>query len=377
MDSIITFKSFTTYPLEMKNFLMINTVSAFTLLLALSLMTVEVKSQVSNPSGDLENSDPSLIWAQTLTGNTFNEFWKYHFQFDSGMKLYVTFSAAGFGNLKSPVTGARVSVHYPDGTIYQLSREYPIEHLVQDRDSGLFELRPDRGFWFKGHFPESQQLVINTTKDGVSYDIDLTLSGIQRGLRLGDGKYGIGGDKIGIVTHIPFAKAEGRVNVSDRENQVRGTAFMDHTYQNRATTQLMNSGYRFIHHENAENWSSLYFMLPKETRNRNTIGHYLWSRDGEIGGSAVIRITELHSGKAFGNNLPRIIILSLENGESIRLRRTEDREKFSILGELSWIARRAARTFLGGEVIDYRGEAMLYEKNRAPIVGDYDFFQVD
>jgi hypothetical protein len=349
------------------------------LLLAFSLLLMHdvSVSQISNPDGEIKISNRDMIWAQTLSGSYFNEFWNYQFYFDNGMKAHIIFSAANFGSLKSPVSGVRLSVLFPNGDVKQLSREYPIERLVQDRDNHMFRLHPEREVYFQGHPDEGMRIVINTSKDGVRYDVDLKLSNIVTGYQLGDAKFNIHNEQIGIITHIPYAEVEGSISINNRRENVSGTGYMDHTWQNQTTTRLMHSGYRYVYHRDSENWDILYFMLPDNSRNDRTVGYRLRSDDGEISLLGIERITNKHQGRAFGTNIPRIVEFELSDGSSSRITRTEDQERFSLLGELGWVARRAARSFLGGEVIDFRGKASLMETSQRPKNGDYNFFIVN
>ncbi len=350
------------------------------ILLALTLFLVHgvCVAQISNPESEIRTSDRDMIWAQTLSGSYFNEFWNYQFYFDNGMKAHIIFSAANFGSLKSPVSGVRLSVLYPNGDVKQLSREYPIERLVQDRENHLFRLHPERDIYIEGHPDEGMRIVINTSKDGVRYDVDLRLSNITTGYQMDDAKFRINDEQIGIITHIPYADVEGTIAVDNRRERVRGTGYMDHTWQNQTTTRLMQSGFRYVYHRDADNWDILYFLLPSNSnRNKQTVGYRLSSTDGNVEIRGIERITGKHDGRAFGTNIPRIVEVELCNGGSSRITRTEDEERFSILGELGWVARRAARTFLGGEVIDFRGKATLMETSHRPKNGDYNFFIVN
>lgn len=339
--------------------------------------TQPLQAQISNPDGSITPADSDLIWAQTLEGSYFNEFWNYQFYFENGVKAHVIFSAANFGSLKSPVTGVRISVLYPDGEVYQIAREYPIERLVQDRDNHIFRLHPERDVWFEGALPEEHRIRINTSKDGVQYDLDLRFDNIAEGLKWGDGQFRIHDEKIGIITHIPYADVRGHISVDGRKKEVSGTGYMDHTFQNQTTTRLMHSGYRFVHHTDRENWDILYFLLPDKSRDRNTIGYRLTSNQGEVELNGIKKITSTSDGRAFGTNIPRIVEVEFSDGSTKRIARTEDEEKFSILGELGWVARRAARSFLGGEVVDFRGEGSLLGRSNRPVRGDYNFFIVD
>ncbi len=362
----------------LKNIIMHNPFKLSALILTFIFWLPETGiSQISNPDDQLSSLKSDMILAQTLEGSHFNEFWNYQFYFNNGMKVHITFSAASFGSLKDPVTGVRISVFNHGGELYQLAREYPLPRLVQDKENYLFKLRDDRDLYFEGKLPERHRVVIKTSKDGVEYDIDLRLNNIQKGFKLGNGKYQVGGEKVGIVTHIPYAEASGHVTINGNRERVNGTAYMDHTWQNQTTTRLMHSGYRVIVHNDSKNWDLLYVMLPNESGNNDTIGHRVTNSDGELNSASVENMEVVTSQSAFGSKIPRIIDMNLSDDSSIRISRTQDDERFTVLGELSWIARRAARTFLGGEVINYRGETNLMETGTRPKHGEYNFFIVD
>lgn len=334
-------------------------------------------AQIQNPDGNLTTVPDDLIWAQTLNGSHFNEFWNYQFYFDNGMKAHILFSIANFGSLKDPVSGVRFSILQPDGTTYHISREYPISMLIQNRETYIFRPRLERELYFAGKLPDEHKIVIDTSKDGTPYHIELTFSNIVRGYKWGDGRFDIDNEEIGIVTHIPYADVSGFISVDGDLKRVNGTGYMDHTFQNQTTTRLMNSGYRFVNHTDRDNWDLLYFLLPADNRSRSTAGYRLKSENGIVSLQGIESIQETHQNEAFGKSIPRILELELEDGGSLRLYRTADQERFSILSELNWIAKRAARTFLGGEVIDFRGDATLQEPSHRPKQGHYNFFFVE
>ncbi|AXJ00475.1 hypothetical protein CYPRO_1212 [Cyclonatronum proteinivorum] len=341
----------------------------------------ETNAQPLNPSGELSPLNADHIWAQTLSGSHFNEFWTWHFFMDDGMLVTITFSAANFGSLKSPVSGVRVSVVGLEGETWQLTREYPIEELIQDRETGLFQLRDEREVWFKGSLPDDMQLRIETTKDGITYDIHLFLDDIHPGFKFGDGIYRIGSEEIGIFTHIPFARARGHIEVNGTRRDVTGTAHMDHTFQHQTTTRLMDSGYRFISHTDEDNWDVLFFFLPAGERNLRTIGYMLSSTAGEQDIFAVHNIERKNTSRLHGKRVAaEAEIMLMHPAGTIKvanLRRERDMERFSMLSELSWVERRVARTFLGGEVLEFRGEATFSVPGRETATGFYNFFLVD
>ena len=351
------------------------TIATFASLFILQISNIS--AQVLNPTGDLSYSEPDDIWAQTMEGSHFNEFWNYHFFLNDNVTLYVTFSVANFGSLKSAVSGVQVSVHNLGNKIYQLSREYNLDYLVQDRERFMFRNRMEREIYFEGKLPESHRIRINTSKDGIEYDIDLQLKNIAKGLKWGDGNYRIDRENVGIVTHIPYAEAEGFISVDGHYKDVHGSAYMDHTYQNQTTTRLVNSGYRYVEHSDRHNWDIFYFMLPSDRNERSTIGLRLQNINGNIQMKGIENITNMEKNDLFGDSVAELLEIKFGSGERVEIRRTNDIERFSVLSELNRFARSVARRFLGGEVIHFRGEATLNEGENSESNGYYNYFIVD
>lgn len=212
----------------------------FSLTASIFLLAGTVQAQVINPTGELTPSQPDDIWAQTLEGSHYNEFWTYQFYLNNDLTVHITFSVANFGSLKSPVSGVQISVDGLNGNLYQLSREYSIDYLVQDHDTYMFRNRDQRELYFVGELPREHRIRINTSKDGVEYDIDLAMHNIQQGLKWDDGMYQIGDEMVGIYTHIPYASVSGYVSVDNHRQNVSGSVFMDHTFQNETTTRLLS-----------------------------------------------------------------------------------------------------------------------------------------
>jgi hypothetical protein len=338
------------------------------------------KAQIANPDGGLTAVPAHKFWPQTLQGSHFNEFWNYQMYLNDGIKLHIIFSAANFGGLKSPVTGVRITALIPgqnNDKPWQVLREYDINLLVQDTLAYRLQPRAERELYIEGKLPEAHRIRINTSKEGVAYDIDLTFSNINPAFTLGSGRFDVNNERIGILTHIPYAEVQGHVSVSNHRREVYGTAYMDHTYQYQTTTRLLHSGYRFVLHEDADNWDVIYFLLPEDGGEKKTVGYRLYKRNGDIRISSVERITQKTKRRLAGKNLALTMEIELGDGNHLRITRSDDQEVYALLGELNWIARRAARSFLGGEVIDFRGTAHLLEPSQLPKLGEYNFFLVD
>lgn len=335
-------------------------------------------AQISNPEGGVEPVTDDDIWAKTLQGSHYNELWNYQFYLNDGITVHISFSVANFGSFKSPVSGVQMSIYnLANKKLYQVSREYPIHYLVQDKSTHMFQLRDERNIYFRGKLPQQHEVRVNFSKENDEYDVDLKLSNIHRGLKWGDGIFHIDNEEVGIITHIPYAEVQGTIKVNEIEKTVRGTAYMDHTYQNQATTDLVHSGYRFVHQTNKQNWDTLYFLLPEHRNVNATVGFRLANNEGDLSVNGIEYIDRLTTGDAFGVDIARILDLQLKDSVEIRVSSTSDLEKFSVLGELGWLAKKAAKSFLGGEVIYVRGEAVLMESGNKPKQGYYNYFKID
>lgn len=336
-----------------------------------------LSAQNLNPEGSVEPVADEEIWAKTLEGSHYNEMWNYQFYLNDGMTVHIAFSVANFGSFKDAISGVQMSIYNLDGKTHQVSREYPIHYLIQDREKHIFRLRDERTIYFEGELPNRHKVHVEFTKHDVYYNVQLDFSNIHRGIKWGDGNYRIGSESVGIITHIPYAEVRGTVQVDDIEREIRGTAYMDHTYQDQATTDIIDSGYRFVHQENQKNWDLLYYLLPSNSSQNSTVGYRLTNEDGKVTVNGVEQIARINSSEAFGIEFARIMDMQMQDESDIRVSRIEDFEKFSILSELGWLARKAAKSFLGGEVISLRGEAILMEEGNRPKRGYYNFYVID
>lgn len=334
------------------------------------------QADIIRPIGELERASPDDIWPKTMSGSSFNEFWTYHFYLENDLEMTIVYSVANFGTLKSPVSGARASILGFDDNIYQVSREYPLDRLVTVEENYQVRLRPDRDLWFDGELPGCHKVSFVTSKDGIQYDIQLDFTNIQQGYKWGDGIFSVDGNRVGIVTHIPYAEVSGIVKINDREKRVNGTAYMDHVFQDKITTRLFSDGFRFVYHRDQENWEAGHFLGSNRRDDRNVIGYTLISRNGRVSLKKPERMVRSGPERVFGHSLPKNLRIEFSDGSSRSVERVHDRERFEMLQELGGLARRIARGYLRGEVIEFRGDARFTGINHADPV-KYNYFIVD
>lgn len=335
-----------------------------------SLMSASDPMQLNRTSAD-------DIWARTLGSGSFSEFWNYQVYLDNGMSLYIIFSVSNVSRFTSSVSGLRVSMYGLDGRNYEISREYPLEHLLQDTGEYKFSINPRQdNIWFRGKLPESHEMFINTAKDGHRFNIELFFEDIQPGFRVGDGMYDAAGQPMGIFTHIPYARVRGRVGINENIKDVEGTAYMDHTWQYQNAARTFESGYRFVQHTSPGNWDITYFLVPKQSGSNQVIGHRVASRNGSTEASP-IRLTDQAASYLRSNqNYPGKFGLAGGTGDTVYFERTREIDRVSIISNLGWLARNAARSLMGGELFDHRGDGEIHVSGSPPKKGHYNYFIV-
>lgn len=297
------------------------------------------------------------IWAKTLDSANYNEYWNYQMYFDNGMSLYIVFSVSNFGRLKSAVSGIRVSLYGLDGDAYHINREYPIDELLQNPQGHEFNINPRQdNIWFKGTLPDHHEIYINTQKHGHRFKIHLSLTDIQQGFKSGTGEYMVDDHRIGIATHIPFARVSGTAGINDNVKEVRGTAYMDHTWQYQNSSKKLKNGYRFVQLQDTGNWENVYFMETDARSGTRFIGYRLSSVDGAVTLQEVQSVSN-SSSRDFQNNRMSI---SLTGGQKAEISSHSVVDVTSIFNDLNWVTRQLMRTVLGGEIMDTRGTAVLF-----------------
>jgi len=315
------------------------------------------------------------IWAKTLGGSNFSEFWNYQIYLDNGMSLYIIFSVSDVSPLSSAVSGLRVSMYGLDGKKYNISREYPIENLEQDKAEHKFSLNPRQdNIWFKGELPNSHEIYINTAKDGHRYDIHLKFEDIQPGIKVGENMFDISGEQIGIITHIPFARVSGHAGINDNVKDVKGTAYMDHTFQNQSSMRLLQSGFRFIQHTSKDAWELTYFLQPQ--KEGDTVGYHLSSENGHVKANQVRVGTDISRYARSNREYPEEFNAQLDDGRALKFSDKKEIERRSIFADLSWLARNAVKALIGGDLTDHRGKGKMCIDDAPVKAGHFNYFIV-
>lgn len=301
---------------------------------------------------------------------TYNEFWTYHFFLDGNVQAILNFSRVNLGSFKSPVCGSDLTLMGFRGKNWTVAREYDKKNFVfTDSTQGL---RVHEKIWFSGKLPESHRVHFSTNKKDVGYYLDLEFSDILPGRVWGDGmfKFG-GGDAVGIFIHIPSAKVKGRIAINQDTVDVQGTAYMDHTFQTDLAPDLVEAGFRYV--AQGGSVEAGYFLAPASKFDGQPVGYGLKMADGEMTLRKPTAFKTISSSKAMGARVPTALEISFQDGSKTLLNRSEDRLQQSVLHEFSGFTKMAIKSFMGGEILTFRGLGTI--AGTRPMA--YNYFMVE
>ncbi len=340
--------------------------SSLILLIILFLAPQKVASQnfVSIPAGNLEYINSDNIKQHEKKGGYYNEFWNYHIVLDNGSEIYLNYSITHYGGVRDAVSGARLSLINWNGKNYNAAREYNLNKFTFSDDTYKFDLNPERGIWFEGRLPDKHLINFNTKKNGTLFDIKLDFADIKPGFTWGDGKFLLGNDdEAGLYTPIPFARVTGFVALNGDTVEVSGIASMNQVYQTNVGTKLFQDSFRF-YSKNDGKISAGYFLIPKDSQGE-VVGYAYEINNSEFVLKKPVSLERLDSKKFLGEKIySKIKICYLEQPcEVITVNKMN--EKISMLDELGGFKKMLAKRFLGGDIIELRGSALI--NNNFPV----------
>jgi hypothetical protein len=339
-------------------------------LLAAAALPSGAAEHIQLPTGDLRASVLTDLKPHASASKTYNEFWTYHFLLDGNIQVILNFSRVNLGSFKAPVCGADLTIMGFQGKNWTVAREYEKKNFVfTDSSQGL---RVHDDIWFSGKLPESHHAHFATTKKNVGYYLDLDFSDILPGRVWGDGMFKFGGsDAVGIFVHIPCAKVKGRLAVNQDTLDVKGRAYMDHTFQTDLAPNLVEAGYRYIAEDGPA--EAGYFLDPDSKYERQPVGYGLKQVNGELVLRKPSALKVISASKSMGSKVPTALEIAFQDGSKVELDRSEDRLQQSVLHEFSGFSKMAIKSFMGGEILTFRGLGTL-AGGRAMA---YNFFTVE
>lgn len=315
-----------------------------------------------SPVGGLRYLDASEITQHEKKGGFYNEFWNYHIALENGSEIYLNYSISHFGGVRDAVSGARLSLLNWNGENYSAAREYNLEKLNFEEDKYKFLLHPERGIWFEGKLPDQHKAHFRTNKNGIDYDINLDFSDPIEGFTWGDGKFDLNNnDQLGLLTHIPYAKVSGFIAIDFDTVRVSGTGFMDHTFQTNVGTRLFDKSFKYIQSDD-DHFAVGNFIIPKGNDNK-VVGYAFEKNDTGIVLKKPTFVTILSQKNILGENIADKIEICYEANPCEVLQIESMYEKIAMLEELGGIKKMLAKRFLGGDIIELRGIAILNGKD--------------
>jgi len=304
------------------------------------------------------------------SSKTYNEFWTYHFFLEGNLQAVLNFTRVNLGSFKSPVCGADLTLMGFKGRNYSVAREYEKKNFVFE-ESG-HKLRVHEKIYFEGELPGNHHVRFETVKKDVAYFVDLTFSDIRPGKVWGDGVFKFGSSEaVGIYIHIPSARVTGIISVNQDTLRVEGRAYMDHTFQTDLAPALVDAGFRYI--TQAPPLEVGYVLTPDSKFEGGPAGYGLRYSGGEAALLKPAAIKVLSHARALKSNVPTNLEIAFQDGTAAALRREKDVLQQSTLHEFSGFTRKMIKSFMGGEVLTFKGMGKL--NGERPMA--YNFFTVD
>lgn len=349
------------------------TLSGFLTLLVLAIglaSQAAAAERVSSPTGELRTAELADLKPHRSASKTYNEFWTYQLFLDGNIQGVLNFSRVNLGSFKSPVCGADFTLLGFKGRNYSVAREYEKKNFVFT-DSNQ-QLRVHEKIWFEGKLPETHHVRFATTKRDVSYFLDLEFTEIVPGKVWGDGMFKFGSsDAVGIFIHIPYAKVSGRLAINKDTMSVTGTAYMDHTFQTDLAPALVGAGFRYV--TQTQPLEVGYVMHPVSKYDQKPVGYGLRGAGSALTLLKPAAIKTVSSSRALNSRVATALEIDYQEGGKSVLNRDQDRLQQSTLHEFSGFSKMAIKSFMGGEVVTFKGLGKL--NGSQPMA--YNYFYVE
>jgi hypothetical protein len=326
--------------------------------------------KITSPTGGLRTAVLEDLKPHRSASRTYNEFWTYQIFLDGNIQGVLNFSRVNLGSFKSPVCGADFTLLGFKGKNYSVAREYEKKNFVFT-DSNQ-QLRVHEKIWFEGRLPETHHVRFETRKKDVSYYLDLEFTEIAPGKVWGDGMFRFGSSEaVGIFIHIPSARVTGRLAINKDTVAVTGTAYMDHTFQTDLAPALVGAGFRYV--TQSQPLEVGYVMNPVGRFDQKPIGYGL----RKVGDTYTLlkpaSLKTVSAGRAMNSRVATVLEIAYDSAGNSVLNRSEDRLQQSTLHEFSGFTKMAIKSFMGGEIVTFKGLGKL--NGSQPMA--YNYFYVE
>lgn len=318
------------------------------------IYAISVNAQnVSAPKWD-EYRSPSagdFLRAKKLS-DKFNETWTYQFTLDNGTKAYINYAT-----LYIPGSGEKIGCDLSfwnfKGKSYSVGRQYPPERLKEDRTKRTLNIKDE---YFMNGTPGKGHHVFFSADKGGKFLVDLTFESAVASLIPGSGVWKIGSEKYAQYILIPYGRVSGKIAHDGDTLSVKGYGYMEHTWQTAQATDIAVRSLNF----SANSAKKFYAGRIGFTKGGTPFGYAILADSGKT--KIVVPKSVTDNGQAYtGKTFPKGNVgITWREGdaESLTFDMGHPQQKFSILNNFDgWIAQKAIKLMMGGEVFFYRGRS--------------------
>lgn len=322
---------------------------------------------IQKPEGPIRFSTNEDIQPKDLAAKYYIEQWTFHFKLNNDIQIVYTLSINDLGGFKERVGGAKIHAYWLNGKEYSVSKEYPYRDFYFDQATNEIGLNRERPYWMKGSLDSEFEVHFKTGKNGVNYDVHLTLTDIIKGQIKGNGIYKINEHELGIMSLITHANVSGTVAIDGDTLTVSGIGYADHVYQNFNSSNIIKSGFRFFSGNRYQGLTGYILFIPKLEMPLGFITQFsdkglYYSQVDEFRSDKPIRI----KGAKIDSNYE----LALENNELVKLQINEKLLDYSIFDELSRFMKGIARRMFGTEIIEFIADG-YYKESKDTILNGF------
>lgn len=317
------------------------------------ICAISVNAQnVNAPKWD-EYRTPSagdFLRAKKLS-DKFNETWTYQFTLDNGTKAYINYAT-----LYIPGSGEKVGCDLSfwnfKGKSYSVGRQYPPERLKEDRAGKELNIK---GEYFMKGMPGKGHHVFFSADKGGKFLVDLKFESAVASLIPGTGVWKIGKEKYAQYILIPYGRVSGKIAHDGDTLTVKGYGYMEHTWQTAQATDIAARSLNF----SANSAKNFYAGRIGFTEGGTSFGYAIKADSGKtkiVVPESVTDNDRAYTGKSFPKGKINIVWADGGKTEPLAIDMGHPQQKFSILNNFDgWIAQKAIKLMMGGEVYFYRG----------------------
>lgn len=263
------------------------------------------------------------------------ETWYYSIIMDNGSKIYVSYTAAK-GKFYPEISLLGIQNNYSQGREFDLSsvsENKGANTIIRDGNANKFVMK---GLPGNGH-----HLTYLSDKDkGLNLEVDF--SNCQGGI-VPNGAFSVNGSTYGQAILIPYCRVKGSLKIGSNTQAVSGSAYMDHTWQNKSPNDLATQGMQF------------------QTFTNGTSGRVFAAQGGGYFGYSITngKLTFANTWNTNNNPVGKkgpsgTLDLGFANGNSLSFVRRDQQSYDPSVNAGGWIAQQAFKALVGSIKI-YRG----------------------